>query len=155
MAVEHYRPASSAFYTIPEGSSARSIKIPNVAGLYRQFEFLPELWNSCIDDLSRYSRSMSSKKGGNIAAWLAWQALPEELKATQSHPLRAEFDAIMASGLQEEGLCIVQVEALAALIGLTAKAKLTHSDSVKVAPTGLPQHVESSSHHSMKCGELL
>ena len=131
-ATERYRPASSAFYAMAEGSPALSTKIPNVAGFYRQFAFLPDLWNSCIDDLSGYSRTISSGKGGDIAAWLAWQVLPPELQAMQSHPLRAGFEAIVATGVREEDVQIVPIAPLAEMIGLGKKPRLTSSDSIKV-----------------------
>lgn len=132
MAPERYRPASSAFYTVAEGSPTLSTKIPNVAGLHRQFAFLPDLWNSCINDLSGYSRTISSGKGGDIAGWLAWQALPRELQAVQPHPLKQQFDEIVTSAGREDDAQIVPVASLAAMIGLAEKAKLTPTDSIKV-----------------------
>ena len=132
MVIERYRPASSAFYAVAEGSPSLSTKLPNVAGLHRQFAFLPELWNSCITDLSGYSRKISSGDGGESAEWMAWQALPDELQATKPHPLRPGFDQILASAVREGNAQIAPVAPLAALIGLTEKAKLTPKDSIKV-----------------------
>ena len=34
------------------------LDLPDVVGLVRQFEELPRLWNSCVDDLTGYSRAI-------------------------------------------------------------------------------------------------
>ena len=138
-AIERYRPASTALYSMWDNEELLITKLPNVSGLHSQFSFLPKLWNSCIDDLSGYSRTISSKRGGVNASWLAWQVLPRELQLAQNHPLKSEFTSILASAAQEGEFQILPVAPLAEMIGLAEKPKLTASDSMKLgeALTGL------------------
>ena len=135
-AIERYRPASAALYSMTD--QALITKLPNVSGLHSQFSFLPKLWNSCIDDLSGYSRTISSKRVGGNASWLAWQALPRELQLVQNQ-LKTDFTNILVSAAQDGEFQILPVAPLAEMIGLPEKPKLTVSDSIKLceALTGL------------------
>jgi len=131
MSVEQYAPASSALLYGTLKKSDSTLRIPNILGVHRQFAFLPALWNSCIDDLSGFSRVLSSKR--DDAALKAWQSLPEELRKLETHPLRSDFEAILATAPQEGGYYYIQAGTLAVLLGLGERAKLSASQSQDVS----------------------
>lgn len=131
MSIEQYAPASSAFLYGTVKKSDSTLRMPNVMGVHRQFAFLPTLWNSCIDDLSGFSRVLSSKR--DDAALRAWQSLPEELRKLETHPLRADFEAILATAPQETGYYFVQTGTLAGLLGIGERSKLNSAQSQNVS----------------------
>lgn len=131
MSTEQYTPASSALLYGTVKKSDSTLRIPNVIGVHRQFEFLPTLWNSCIDDLSGFSRILSSKR--DDAALKAWQSLPEELRKPETHPLRADLEAILATAPQEAGYYFLQTGALAGLLGIGERSKLSSAQSRDVS----------------------
>ena len=88
-ALVQYRPASNALIQLSyerKRGNPFEVRMPNVAGFHRQFKALPEIWNSCVDDLSGYNRALGSKKQGQAAALAAWQALPEDLRSARDIP---------------------------------------------------------------------
>ncbi len=123
MTLERYAPASSALLYGSVKTSDLSLRIPNVLGLHRQFSFLPALWNSCIDDLSGFSRAIASKR--DDMALKAWQSLPMELRSPETHPLRTEFEAILAAAPKDSDCTFVQTGTLAELIGIEERARLS------------------------------
>ncbi|WP_348546916.1 TerB N-terminal domain-containing protein [Chthoniobacter sp.] len=135
-ALVQYRPASNALiqmsYERKRGNQFE-LRLPNVAGLHRQFKALPEIWNSCVDDLSGYSRALSSKKQGQAAALAAWQALPPDLRRAEEHPARVAFDELVAAAPREGDYIFAPVSVLAALAGIDERAKLTAGQSRQVA----------------------
>ncbi len=131
-----YRPASSALIQMSrEGKRGNpfELRLPNVAGLHRQFKSLPEIWNSCVDDLSGYSRTLSSKKQGQGAALAAWLALPPDLRRAEDHPARAAFDEFVASAPREDDYVFAPVGALATMAGIEERTKLSTAQSRQVA----------------------
>jgi uncharacterized tellurite resistance protein B-like protein len=131
-----YRPASSALAQMSYESrrkNALELRIPNVAGLNRQFKALPAIWNSCVDDLSGYSRALRSTKPGQAAAFAAWQALPRELRKLEEHPLKSAFDELVANAPHEGDYVFVPTAMLATLVGIAERAKLTTVHSREVA----------------------
>lgn len=141
-ALVQYRPASNALIQMTyerKRGNPFELRLPNVAGLRRQFDALPEIWNSCVDDLSGYSRALGSKKQGQAAALAAWQALPEDLRRAEEHPVKTAFDEIVAAASRESDYVFAPVGVLAALAGIDERAKLTAGQSRQVAElvTGL------------------
>lgn len=134
-ALVQYRPASNALIQMTyerKRGNPFELRLPNVAGLHRQFKALPEIWNSCVDDLSGYSRALSSKKQGHAAALAAWLALPADLQHADEHPARAAFDEIVAAAPREDDYVFAPVSALAGLVGIDERAKLTTGQSRQV-----------------------
>ncbi|MBA3832230.1 MAG: TerB N-terminal domain-containing protein [Chthoniobacterales bacterium] len=123
-----YRPASSALAQMryeARNGEALELRLPNVTGLHRQFKALPAIWNSCVDDLSGYSRALFSNKQGHAAALARWQSLPVELKRIEEHPLKAGLDELVANSPREGDYIFVPVAALAALAEVPERAKLS------------------------------
>ncbi len=113
-----YRPASGALAQMSyqrQRENPFEIRIPNVTGFHRQFKALPAIWNSCVDDLSGYSRALRSKMQGQGAVLTAWRALPQELRKTEDHPLKSAFDNLLAGAPREGDYSFVPAGALAAL----------------------------------------
>jgi tellurite resistance protein len=134
--IVRYRPASSALAQMMYQENAQEafeLRIPNVAGVHRQFKTLPAIWNSCVDDLSGYSRVLSSKKQGQAAALAAWQALPPELRKIEDHPLCASFEELLAKGSREDDYIFLPAAMLASLAGIAERAKLTATNSRDIA----------------------
>jgi uncharacterized tellurite resistance protein B-like protein len=135
-ALVQYRPASNALIQMTyerKRGNPLELRLPNVAGLHRQFKALPEIWNSCVDDLSGYSRALGSKKQGQAAALAAWQALPEDLRRAEEHPAKSAFDEIVATASREGDYVFAPVGVLAAIAGIDERAKLTVGQSRQVA----------------------
>lgn len=131
MSLEQYAPASAALLYGAVKKADLTIRIPNVLGARRQFGFLPELWNSCIDDLSGFSRVLSSKR--DDSALKAWQSLPEELRNPETNPLLSDFHAVLAASPQDVGYYFIQAGTLAGLLGIDVRAKLSSSQSQAVS----------------------
>lgn len=123
-----YRPASSVLAQLRhERGHARNfeLRIPNVLGLHSQFKALPEIWNSCVEDLSGYSRTLSSRKQGRMSEVARWEALPSDLQKTEEHPLKAPLDEILAHTAREDEYTFVPVSALGTLLEISERPKLT------------------------------
>lgn len=127
-----YRPASSVMAQLRyerRHSRQFEVRIPNVLGLHSQFKALPEIWNSCIEDLSGYSRTLSSRKQGRMSDVARWQALPSDLQQAEEHPLRASLDEIRAHAAREDDYTFVPVATLANLLEIPERPKLTSLQS--------------------------
>lgn len=127
-----YRPASSALAQMSyerRRESPFELRIPNVSGFHRQFKPLPKIWNSCVDDLSGYSRALRSNKSGRNAAIEKWRSLPPELRKMEDHPLKAEFGELLTGAPREGDYAFVPTGALAALAELPERPKLTTAHS--------------------------
>jgi len=134
-ALVQYRPASSALVQLSyerKRGNPFDLRMPNVAGLRRQFKALPEIWNSCVDDLSGYSRVLGSKREGQAAATAAWQALPPDLRRPEEHPAKRLFDELVSTASREGDYVFAPVGALAALAGIDERAKLTAVQSRQI-----------------------
>ena len=130
-----YRPASAALSQMRYGGQfgeGFDLRIPNVIGLHRQFNALPMIWNSCVDDLSGYSRALASKKRGQGAALATWQSLPTELRRTEDHPLKDDVDDLLARSPREGDYVFVPTAALAVLSEIPERAKLTTAQGRQV-----------------------
>jgi uncharacterized tellurite resistance protein B-like protein len=125
--IERYRTASAGLYYVRESAT---VSLPNVLGVHSQFSVIHEIWNSCIDDLSGYSRAVAGDRDDRQMK--TWLALPEELRNPEAHPLRLKFEALLANSPREENLVFVQARSLSALLGLSLKAKLSIAQSRQV-----------------------
>jgi uncharacterized tellurite resistance protein B-like protein len=135
-----YRPASQALIQMMYQSSsaagaALEERISNVIGMRRQFKKLPEIWNSCVEALSGYSRAVASKKQGVSAGLATWNALPPELRQQESHPLADSLQEVLAGAPLEAGFPIVPVSAVASLMDIVQRDKLTGAQSAKIVET--------------------
>ncbi|MBL9145282.1 MAG: TerB N-terminal domain-containing protein [Verrucomicrobiaceae bacterium] len=128
-----YRPSSPGLQSmryLPLQRQPFEFKVTNVMGIARQFKKLPDIWNTCVEDLSGYSRSLVAKKPNALAAW---QLLPAELRASQPHPLREPLDQMLATAPEERGIKVLPVSAIAGLLDMTERAKLTMVQSKQLA----------------------
>lgn len=131
-----YRPASGAlaqFGSERQSERVLALRIPNAAGLRRQFQALPAIWNSCVDDLSGYCRALRSKKQGRDPALAEWRSLPPELRRINDHPLKSAFSEILANSPREGDYTFVPTAMLATLAGVPERARLTAAHSREVA----------------------
>jgi hypothetical protein len=134
-ALLQYRPASNALIQASlerKRGNPFELRLPNVFGLRRQFVPLSEIWNSCVDDLSGYSRVIGSKKEGLASAVAAWRALPEGLRDAGQHPSKPAFDELVCNGSREGDYIYVHVGTLAALAGIEERATLTAVQSRQI-----------------------
>ena len=137
-ALVQYRPASGALTQMSyerRRNNPFELRIPNAAGLHRQFKPLPAIWNSCVDDLSGYSRALRSKKQGQSAALAAWQSLPQELRRVEDHPLKPAFDELIDQASREGDFIFLPTSVMATLSGIPERAKLTTAHSRELADT--------------------
>jgi tellurite resistance protein len=134
-ALVQYRPASSALAQISYQrlrNNPFELRIPNVAGLHSQFKSLPKIWNTCIDDLSGYSRALRSTRTGEGVALARWQSLPPELRKVEDHPLKSGLDALLTAAPRDGDYTFVPTAALASLAEIPERAKLTTVQSRQV-----------------------
>lgn len=124
-----YRPASpSLLYN----RSAFSIQIPDVIGLPSQFKELSTIWNSCVENLSSYSRAKS--KGDDLSAGInAYMALPMELRIGSPHPLAKRWEDALMVARPGNGCSIIEVVEVAKLLDISQHDKLSHGQSRDLA----------------------
>lgn len=135
-AMVQYRPASNALVQIryqQRGQNRLELRIPNVSGLHSQFKPLPAIWNSCVEDLSGYSRALASNKQGQSAVLAKWQALPAELRQAEDHPLKSAFDELVANAPHENDYTFLPTGTLATLAGISERAKLTAAQGYDIS----------------------
>jgi uncharacterized tellurite resistance protein B-like protein len=121
-----YRTASSAIGTV-------SCTISDPWQTHRDLDSLPELWNSCVEDLRPLSRVDKAATG--IMTSESWEALPPELRAGTDHPLQAAMQVLIADVGPEGEESLVPVGRLAALLGFEQRPKLTPTQSRRIAVT--------------------
>jgi uncharacterized tellurite resistance protein B-like protein len=126
-----YRPASP---TLLYDRSDFSIQIPDVMGLSNQFKPLAAIWNSCVADLSGYSR-VKGKAGDMSARLKAHIALPMELRVESSHPLASAWKGILEKSRAGKSCAIVRVGEVSQLLEIPEREKLTRGQSCLVANT--------------------
>jgi hypothetical protein len=130
--VVQYRPASGTLLQLTcQGHSSEKFvqRVPHL--LPRHFKDLPKIWNSCIDDLSGYSRARARVKslGSELSAW---NALPSELRNKSLNPINEAFKTLAAAAPLEDSYRIVEVGEIAHLIGLAEALKLTPAQSRQI-----------------------
>ncbi len=134
-AVFRYRPASSAL--LPQTSYgnayAYEINVANVLGLHSQFQRVSEIWNSCVDDLSGYTRSISSKRQTDVAGLNSWMALPAELKSSRPSPMQPYWDWMTDNAPHEGDVMFVTVGSIAPWFGIAERIKINRSQANEIA----------------------
>ncbi len=124
-----HEPASAA---LVQASDARrracGFAIANVRGAHSQFRRIPEIWNSCLDDLSGYSRVKTSKKA-DAAGVQAWLALPPELRSKQPCPMEPFWAWVKEHAPLEKGVHFVKMSGMARWFGLPEKPKLSNAQA--------------------------
>lgn len=130
-----YQPASAALLAkVPYGKrSPLEFKVPNVLGYPAQFRHISELWNSCLDDLSGYSRALASKKNADPSGLRRWLALPKELRSCEPNPMQPFWDWVTTVAPREGDFAFVSIASLGAWFGLEERAKLTTRQSTALA----------------------
>jgi hypothetical protein len=132
-----YRPANASLLFRSVQEQAFSVQVPNVHGLRAQFKELPKIWNSCIDELSGFSRAIQQigKSGGSEGASLlkAFLALPGDVRSSHVHPLLEKMNQLLQASPKEATRFFVPVRALADLIGLPDRPTFTAAQSNSIA----------------------
>jgi hypothetical protein len=130
-----YRPASPSLLFNPSAANPppEPIMVPNVLGIQSQFSPLVAIWSTCIEELRPVSRILA--KGIEVDSREAFEALPQELRATVEHPEKGKWDSLVTEHAREDGFALVQVSKLAELHGLDARSKLTAKQSRALAQT--------------------
>lgn len=122
-----YRPASSGLVEV-------ACTVADPTGIPSQFEPLADLWNSCVDDLRKLSKVAAAPESGPITID-AWEAMPPDLREGIDHPLTREVQTVVASHTRPESGCVVPAGALASLLKLEQRPKLTATQSRRLAET--------------------
>jgi uncharacterized tellurite resistance protein B-like protein len=137
-----YRPASPSrlsklhgnwSFVDLSGRATEPTEIPGVLGIQSQFSPLLTIWSSCIEKLQPLNRVVA--KGIHISTREAFEALPEDLRATVDHPDKGKWDRLAADHTDKDGWALVEVSKLATIHGLEERAKLTCKHSQALAQT--------------------
>jgi len=131
-----YRPASG-------GLTEMRCQVPNPLAISSQFQKLPEIWNSCIADLRKLSRVVSTSTHDGELTAEAWEAMPPELRAEVDHPLTERVAGLLAesparadSDNQDAAtLHMLHAGRFAELLGIERRPILTATQSQKLAAT--------------------
>lgn len=132
-----YRPASSALQEC-------KCKVPNPMGIRSQFKKLPDIWNSCIEDLRKLSRVSLSAPDDEITIEY-WEALPADIRQDIDHPLSRQLGDLMEQERIELGgtshdtidvdATLVRAGPFAELAGIEQRPTLTPTQSRRLAET--------------------
>ncbi len=132
-----YRPANASLSFRSHREQPFTVQVPNVHSLRAQFKELPKIWNSCIDELSGFSRairqidSSSASKGASLLK--AYLALPEDVRSSHVHPLLDKMNQLLQASPKEATRFFVPVRALADLIGIPERPTFTAAQSKTLA----------------------
>lgn len=132
-----YRSANASLSYNNHREQPFSIRVSNVHGLRAQFKELPIIWNTCIDELSGFSRAIlqiGSSAGSNGANLLkAYLALPEDVRSSHVHPLGENMTHLLKASPKEATRFFVPVRALADLIEIPDRPTFTSAQSNMIA----------------------
>jgi uncharacterized tellurite resistance protein B-like protein len=132
-----YRPANASLSFRSHQKQDFSVQVPNVLGLRAQFNELPKIWNTCIDELSGFSRAIHQvgKSGNSDGASLlkVHLALPEEMRSSRLHPLFEKMNQLLEASPKETMRFFLPVRALADLIMLPDRPTFTAAQSNTIA----------------------
>ncbi len=133
-AVFRYQPASMALLARTDYGKAwpYELKVANAAGLHSQFSRISEIWNSCVDDLSGYTRALSSKKQTDAGGLKAWMELPDELKEKNASPMQPFWEWMATNAPREEEFHFVTAGTLAPWFGIAERKKLTRTQANEI-----------------------
>lgn len=127
-----YRVSNPSIYPLGYNSPDFCVTFPNVLGVPRQFGPLITIWDSCIDDLSRYTRVKSKGDAGAVKLKQYLQ-LPPELKAETSHPLSSTWCELLETARAAEGCVLLAGGEIASMLSIQKREKLTLSQSRELA----------------------
>lgn len=132
-----YRPASSAL-------QEWACKVPNPMGIRSQFKKLPDIWNSCIEDLRKLSRVTLSTPDDEMTVEY-WEALPVDIRQDIDHPLSRQLGELMererielkgaGDDTIEADATLVRAGPIAELAGIEQRPTLTPTQSRRLAET--------------------
>ncbi len=129
-----YHPASPSLLTMGSyRSSLAPAVLPNVVGFQSQFQPLVSIWSECIEELKPLSRQTA--KGVAPHTREAYRALPAALKEGTDHPDKARWDSLVADNVGEDGRVLLPASAVAPLVDVSERPKLTLRQSVDLADT--------------------
>ena len=129
-----YRPASPALSDeFASSANGPTVRIPNVLGVKSQFSPLVQIWGRCLEELKPLSRTMA--KGGEVKTRVAYEALPDDLKADSEHPDKPAWERLVAEKGQEDGTVIVEAGELGRLHGMAWQSSLTIKQSGSLVET--------------------
>jgi hypothetical protein len=104
----------------------------DVLAIPEQFEPLIAIWNSCITDLRPLSRQRIERRDQPLSL-ATWSTLPPELREFIAPPGIHQWQESIARAQHSRGVHLTTAGTLAALVGITARTKLTPIDLTKVA----------------------
>ena len=132
-----YRPASpsllSSSFSNRAGSTIAPCPIPNPLGRKKQFSELFSLWETCLRDVQPFSNQLA-KTGGSIT-WQAYSRLPEDLRIAIPHPEQEAWDRLFSEHNEGTGWGLVPASALARVIELEKRDRLTPAQSRDLSQT--------------------
>jgi len=132
-----YRTANASLSFNSHREEKFSVMAPNVHGLRAQFKELPNIWNTCIDELSGFSRAImqiGSAAGSNGSNLLkAYLALPADVRSSHQHPLFENMTQLLQVSPLEAERFFVPVGALADLIEIPDRPTFTPAQSAMIA----------------------
>lgn len=132
-----YRAANASLSFRNQSEQSFSVVVPNVHGMRAQFKELPKIWNTCIDELSGFSRvilqigNTAGSNGSNLLK--AYLALPVDVRSSHVHPLLDNMTQLLQASPQEETRFFVPVRALANLIEIPERPMFTAGQSAMIA----------------------
>ncbi len=135
-----YHPASSALLNLAaDKPNTFRIQVPNIMGSHSQFNKIADIWNSCVKDLSGFSRALAHKTASpDEKALLAYLKLPEEVRDPGEHPLAGEWTELLNACEREDTFFFVPVASVSAMFGFAERDNLTAAQGRR-----LSEHVNS------------
>jgi len=107
----------------------------NPLGRPSQFKPLVTLWNSCVEDLRKYSSAQrKSASPGELTAAM-WEAMPAELRAQYDHPEQESWENAISQGQACGRGHLVTAKALGELSGMGPRERYTSVQLRKAANT--------------------
>lgn len=128
------RPRQHAYRPASGGLSEVSCTVADPMGIPSQFKPLAEIWNSCVNDLRKLSKVGAAAHSDELTVEV-WESMPPELRQGVDHPLAADVHSMVLEGSKGGGECIVPASRLVSLLQLEKRAKLTPTQSRRLAET--------------------
>jgi tellurite resistance protein len=130
-----YVPANPSLLRSRESGTTQMqpVPIPDVLAAQSQFAPLISIWASCIEELRPLNRVMA--RGMEVSTRLAYEALPDDLKAATEHPDSVQWQRLVTEHVDTEGTVLVSAGAIAKIQGFDERAKLTMKQSESIAQT--------------------
>ncbi len=132
--IEYFPASPTIVYEMANGRPPQ-ITIPNVLGISSQFKGLVDIWNECIEELRPLSRKRA--KGTEPQSREEYEALPEDLRKEVEHPDKPVWDRLFERYTDDRGRCEVPVSALAPLIDISERPKLTLRQSKNIVSSAM------------------